>query len=174
MNTLIRKSLWGNGVWTHVNSKGKIPSTGKFPQRKIEPTTLWTASLDTTNELFRPPDCISLELRLSVWSLLLLLFFLFHRCAMVAWESHIPTLKHLSMSSQDLQYVFVFVSGGCCGGVVIWGYCLHYVKEGHYLCLCVHAHARKTDLSWTGDDRGIESGRKPFCLSFFSCSLFFC
>ena len=24
------KEFWGNGVWTHVNSKGKIPSTGKF------------------------------------------------------------------------------------------------------------------------------------------------
>ena len=44
----------GNGVWTHVNSKGKIPYTGKFPQRRIEPATLWTASPNTTNELFRP------------------------------------------------------------------------------------------------------------------------
>ena len=26
----------GDGVWTHVNSKGKIPSTGKCPQRRIE------------------------------------------------------------------------------------------------------------------------------------------
>ena len=47
-------SFFGNGVWTHVNSKGKIPSTGKFPQRRIEPATLWTASPKTTNELFRP------------------------------------------------------------------------------------------------------------------------
>ena len=45
----------GNGVWTHVNSKGKIPSTGKFPQRRIEPVTLWTASPNTTNELLWPP-----------------------------------------------------------------------------------------------------------------------
>ena len=52
--TLIRKSFWGNGVCIHVNSKGKIPSTGKFPQRRIEPATLWTASPNTTNELFRP------------------------------------------------------------------------------------------------------------------------
>ena len=52
--TLIRKSFGGNGVWTHVNSKGKIPSTGKFPHRRIEPATLWTASPNTTNELFRP------------------------------------------------------------------------------------------------------------------------
>ena len=36
-------SFWGSGVWTHVNSKGKIPSTGKFPQRRIELATLWTA-----------------------------------------------------------------------------------------------------------------------------------
>ena len=34
-------SFWGNEVWTHVNSKGKIPSTGKFPQRRIEPATLF-------------------------------------------------------------------------------------------------------------------------------------
>ena len=47
-------SFGGNGVWTHVNSKGKIPSTGKFPQRRIEPATLWTASPNTTNQLFRP------------------------------------------------------------------------------------------------------------------------
>ena len=38
-----------NGVWTHVNSKGKTPSTGKCPQRRIEPATLWTASPSTTN-----------------------------------------------------------------------------------------------------------------------------
>ena len=47
--------FWGNGVWTHVYSKGKIPSTGKFPQRRLEPATLWTVSLNTTNELFRSP-----------------------------------------------------------------------------------------------------------------------
>ena len=47
----------GDGVWTRANSKGKILSTGKFPQRRIEPATLWTASPNTTNELFRPPDC---------------------------------------------------------------------------------------------------------------------
>ena len=52
--TLIQKSFWGNGVWTHVISKGKILSTGKIPQRRIEPVTLWTASPNTTNELFRP------------------------------------------------------------------------------------------------------------------------
>ena len=47
--TLIQRSFWGNGVWTHVNSKGKIPSTGKCPQRRIEPATLWTVSPSTTN-----------------------------------------------------------------------------------------------------------------------------
>ena len=47
--TLIRRSFWGNGVWTHVNSKGKIRSTRKCPQRRIEPATLWTASPSTTN-----------------------------------------------------------------------------------------------------------------------------
>ena len=35
------KEFWGNGVRTHVNSKGIIHSTGKkSPQRRIEPTTL--------------------------------------------------------------------------------------------------------------------------------------
>ena len=35
------KESLGNGVRTHVNSKGKIPSTGNvFPQRRIELTTL--------------------------------------------------------------------------------------------------------------------------------------
>ena len=38
-----------------LNSKGKIPSSGKCPQRRIEPATLWTASPNTTNELFRLP-----------------------------------------------------------------------------------------------------------------------
>ena len=52
-----KEFFWGgNGVWTHVNSKGKIPSTGKCPQRRIEPATLWIASPNTTNELFRPRD----------------------------------------------------------------------------------------------------------------------
>ena len=56
--TLIRKSFGGNGVRAHVNSKGKIPSTGKKSlQRRIEPTTLLKAGQrahHTTNELFRP------------------------------------------------------------------------------------------------------------------------
>ena len=48
--------LGGNGVWTHVNSKGKIPSTGKFPQRRIKPATLWTASQNTTTSYSGPHD----------------------------------------------------------------------------------------------------------------------
>ena len=44
--------FWGNGVWTHVNSKGKIPSTGKFPQTRIEPCGQRAQALPT--ELFRP------------------------------------------------------------------------------------------------------------------------
>ena len=51
------KEFLGNGVRTHVNSMGKIPSTGKnYPQRRIEPTTLQQAGQQahhTTNELFR-------------------------------------------------------------------------------------------------------------------------
>ena len=35
---------------------GKIPSTGKCPQRRIKPPTLWAASPNSTNELFRPPS----------------------------------------------------------------------------------------------------------------------
>ena len=37
-----------------LTPKGKIPSTGKFPQRRTEPAMLWTASPNTTNELFWP------------------------------------------------------------------------------------------------------------------------
>ena len=48
------KEFWGNGIRTHVNSKGKVPSTGKIlhrggsnPQRcikqRIEPNTLPTS-----------------------------------------------------------------------------------------------------------------------------------
>ena len=55
------KEFLGDGVRTHVNSKGKIPSTGgkNLPQRRIEPTTLHRAgqrARHTTNELFRPLD----------------------------------------------------------------------------------------------------------------------
>ena len=35
-----------------LTPREKIPSTGKFPQRRI--ATLWTASPNTTNELIRP------------------------------------------------------------------------------------------------------------------------
>ena len=50
------KKFWGNGVWTHVNSKGKIPSTGNCPQRSIEPATLWQRAQALPTELFRPPE----------------------------------------------------------------------------------------------------------------------
>ena len=53
------KEFWGNGLKTHVNSKGKNPSYGKnSPQRRIETTTLHPAgqrAQHTTSELFRPP-----------------------------------------------------------------------------------------------------------------------
>ena len=56
------KEFGGNGVRTHVNSKGKNPLYRKtFPERKIEPTTLHQAgqrAQHTTNELFRPPHSI--------------------------------------------------------------------------------------------------------------------
>ena len=38
-----------------LTPREKIPSTGKCPQRRIEPATMWTASPNTTNELFQPP-----------------------------------------------------------------------------------------------------------------------
>ena len=50
------KEFWGNGVQTHVNSKGKISS-----QRRIEPTTLHQAgqrAQHTTNKLFQAPDSV--------------------------------------------------------------------------------------------------------------------
>ena len=71
------KDFLGNGVRTHVNSKGKIPSTGKIlprggwnPRHCIkqhsQPNTLPTSysgphqagqpAQHTTNELFRPPS----------------------------------------------------------------------------------------------------------------------
>ena len=53
------KEFWGNGVGTHVNSKGKIPSTGKnSPQRRIEPTTPHQAgqrARHSTNWAIPPP-----------------------------------------------------------------------------------------------------------------------
>ena len=52
------KEFWGNGVRTHVNSKGKNPSTGNdSPQRRLERTKLHQTgqrAQHTTNELFRP------------------------------------------------------------------------------------------------------------------------
>ena len=65
------KEFWGNGVWTHVNSKGKIPSTGKCPQRSIEPATLWQRAQALPTELFRSPEgfwiwCLSYRKRGAV------------------------------------------------------------------------------------------------------------
>ena len=57
---LSSESFGGDGVWTHINSKGKIPSTGKFIQRRIEPAPLRTASPNTTNKLFWPPMVVYL------------------------------------------------------------------------------------------------------------------
>ena len=53
---LSSEGVLGDGVWTHVNSKGKIPSTGKCPQRSIEPATLWQWAQALPTELFRPPS----------------------------------------------------------------------------------------------------------------------
>ena len=57
------KDFWGNEVRTHVNSKGKITSTGKnSPQGRIEPTTLHQAgqrAQDTANEVIQPCFLIS-------------------------------------------------------------------------------------------------------------------
>ena len=51
----------GDGVRTHVNSKGKIPSTGNSPPRRIESTMLHRAGQrgqHTTKEPFRAPLCV--------------------------------------------------------------------------------------------------------------------
>ena len=59
------KEFWGNGVRTHVNSRGKSPLSKKkkkkkkSPPRRIESTTLHQAgqrAQNTTNELFRSPN----------------------------------------------------------------------------------------------------------------------
>ena len=73
------KEFWGDGVRTHVNSKGKIPSTGKIlhrvgsnPRRCImqdsEQNTLPT-------ELSRPPQCPLFPLPFSLTSPLTFSFF---------------------------------------------------------------------------------------------------
>ena len=46
--------FWGMEFEAMLTPREKIPCTGKFPQRRIEPATLWTVSPTTTNELFRP------------------------------------------------------------------------------------------------------------------------
>ena len=54
-----QKEFGGNGVRTHVNSKGNIPTTRKKPpQMRIEATTLHQAgrwAQNTTIQLFQPP-----------------------------------------------------------------------------------------------------------------------
>ena len=48
------KEFWGEWSLNPFSSKGKIPSTRKFPHRRIEPATLWTASPDRA--LLNPDD----------------------------------------------------------------------------------------------------------------------
>ena len=76
------KEFWGNGVWTHVNSKGKIPSTGKCPQRSIEPATLWQRAQALPAELLQPPS---------------MLLFLFHWSE--TWFAYIVNLRQLQWQS---------------------------------------------------------------------------
>ena len=52
--TLIRRSFWGNGVWTHVNSKGKIPSTENVPRGGSNPRRCEQRAQALPTELFRP------------------------------------------------------------------------------------------------------------------------
>ena len=54
------KEFWGNGVWTHVNSKGKIPSTGKMSPEDYRTRDTVAASPSTTNWAIPAPNC-SLE-----------------------------------------------------------------------------------------------------------------
>ena len=55
------KEFWGNGVRTHVNSKGKIPSTRKNSPQRIELKTLHQAQY-ITNKLFRRSPLLHLTL----------------------------------------------------------------------------------------------------------------
>ena len=54
--TLIRRSFGGNGVWTHANSKGKIPSTENFPRGGSNPQRCGQRTQALPTELFWPPD----------------------------------------------------------------------------------------------------------------------
>ena len=58
------KVFWGMEFGAMLTPRKKIPVIGKFPQRRIEPATLWTASPNTTNELFQPQRdvlCVSVD-----------------------------------------------------------------------------------------------------------------
>ena len=46
--------FWGNGVWTHVNSKGKIPSTKNVPKGGSNPRHCGQRAQALPTELFRP------------------------------------------------------------------------------------------------------------------------
>ena len=45
-----------------LTPREKSPLPENFPQRRIEPAMLWTASPNTTNELFRPPITIIINM----------------------------------------------------------------------------------------------------------------
>ena len=116
-----KRVFWGNGVWTHVNSKGKIPSTGKFPQRRIKPATLWTASPNTTNELFRPFAWTDSGL----WSVL----FQYHKldCALKSSHIMIVSPSSSSISSKKFQLVHVMQVESC----------MHALRRFRALCFSV-------------------------------------
>ena len=50
----IRRIFWWDGVWTHVNSKGKIPSTDKVPRGGSNPWRCGQRAQALPTELFRP------------------------------------------------------------------------------------------------------------------------
>ena len=50
--------FWGNGVRTHVNSKGKIPSTENVPRGGSNPRHCGQRAQALPTELFRPPIII--------------------------------------------------------------------------------------------------------------------
>ena len=50
------KEFWGNGVWTHVNSKGKIPSAENVPRGGSNPRRCGQRVQALPTELFRPPN----------------------------------------------------------------------------------------------------------------------
>ena len=94
------KEFWGMEFEPMFDSKGKIPSTGKFPQRRIEPATLWTASPDDDND--NNNDCIERCNWVFSYNLLTALWTVFNAYALVAraqaCAKYVQHIEHLSLA----------------------------------------------------------------------------